>query len=79
MTKDKYDSAAKVGAVTAPLLVVHGERDAIIPPRFGRRLVAAAPTGTTVRIIDAAGHNDLYNHGAAEVILEFLNGLPAGD
>jgi fermentation-respiration switch protein FrsA (DUF1100 family) len=79
MTKDKYDSAAKVGAVTAPLLVVHGERDAIIPPRFGHRLIAAAPAGTTVRIIETAGHNDLYNHGAADVILEFLNALPAGD
>jgi fermentation-respiration switch protein FrsA (DUF1100 family) len=79
MTRDRYDSAAKVGATTAPILVVHGKRDAIIPPRFGRRLIAAAPAGTTVRIIDAAGHNDLYYHGAADLILDFLNKLPVGD
>jgi len=79
MMKDRYDSAAKVGALTAPLLVIHGEQDAIIPPRYGRRLIDAAPAGTTVRIIDAAGHNDLYYHGAADLVLNFLNGLPAGD
>ncbi len=78
LIKDHFDSAAKIGAVTAPLFVVHGERDTIVSVSLGRRLVEAAPAGTVAHFIDEAGHNDLYQFGAADLILDFLNGLPAG-
>jgi fermentation-respiration switch protein FrsA (DUF1100 family) len=39
---DKYDSLSKIKNVHAPLLMIHGELDPIIPPEHGRALYAAA-------------------------------------
>jgi fermentation-respiration switch protein FrsA (DUF1100 family) len=69
---DKFDAAAKIGGIDAPLLIVHGERDGIIPVEFGRALFEHAREPKVGRFLPDAGHNDLYEHGAAAVILEFL-------
>jgi pimeloyl-ACP methyl ester carboxylesterase len=39
-----------------PLLLIHGDADATVPIRDGRRLAAAAPTGTRHIVIDGADH-----------------------
>jgi pimeloyl-ACP methyl ester carboxylesterase len=36
-----HDAGARLAAITAPTLVVHGEEDRILPPENGRRLAAA--------------------------------------
>jgi fermentation-respiration switch protein FrsA (DUF1100 family) len=69
---DKFDVAAKIERIGAPLLIVHGERDRIIPVKFGRALLERAKEPKVGRFLPEAGHNDLYEHGAASVILEFL-------
>jgi len=43
LVKDRWDSLSRIDALAAPLLVVMGERDQVIPPGHGRRLFAAAP------------------------------------
>ena len=73
LTKDRFPSIAKIGRIQAPLLVIHGERDRVVPVRFGRRLFAAAPEPKHALFLPAAGHNDLYNHGVAAAVIEFLN------
>src|SRR6266545_797191 len=40
---DRYDSLGRVGRLAAPLLVVAGERDRIVPAAHSRRLFDAAP------------------------------------
>jgi uncharacterized protein len=35
LVRDKYDSLSKIGSVEAPLLMLHGAKDAIIPLRHG--------------------------------------------
>ncbi len=40
---DTYDSMAYIGRVHAPLLMIVGGKDTVIPPRFGTALFAAAP------------------------------------
>lgn len=56
---ERYDSLAAAAAVRAPALVLHGERDGIIPAEHGRR-VAATLAGPTHHVeIAGAGHNDL--------------------
>ncbi|MDD5585531.1 MAG: alpha/beta hydrolase [Alphaproteobacteria bacterium] len=70
--KDKYDSLAKIGRVHAPLLLIHGEKDRIVPIQFGRQLFAAANEPKQAVYIPEAGHNDLYDWGAEEVVLKFL-------
>ena len=42
LVRDRFDSLSRIGQVTAPLLVLHGERDRIVPVRHGRTLLKAA-------------------------------------
>ena len=48
-----------IDRVTAPLLVIHGDRDSIVPIRFGRRLYEAAKGSKDFLVIPDGGHNNL--------------------
>jgi pimeloyl-ACP methyl ester carboxylesterase len=48
-------AGAGLGSVTAPALVLHGDRDRYIPPRFADRLAAALGDGR-VEHVAGAGH-----------------------
>lgn len=72
LAREIYDSAAKIGEVRAPILIVHGRRDRIVPIKFGRQLFDLAPEPKEFSEIPDAGHNDLYDHGAAERVQAFL-------
>ena len=54
----RFDSLSKIGRVRAPLLVIHGEQDEIVPVEMGRRLYEAAPEPKEWYAIPHAGHND---------------------
>jgi len=75
LARDKYDSISKIKNVHVPLLLIHGEKDRIVPVRFGRRLFAAANEPKQAVYIPEAGHNDLYEWGAAETVGRFLREL----
>ncbi len=72
LARDRLDSLAKIGAIAAPVLLLHGEQDQVVPIRFGRALFAAARDPKEMRIFPAAGHEDLDAHGVAEAVLDFL-------
>jgi len=72
LVKDRYESAAKIGAVRAPVLVLHGERDRVVPARLGRRLFAASQEPKEARFYPNAGHDDLHDHGAGEFAAAFI-------
>lgn len=59
LLRDTYSSSERIGAVRAPLLVIAGERDRIVPPAFSRRLHDAAAEPRRYVLIPAADHNDL--------------------
>jgi len=61
MLLDKWDSIARIGAIGAPLLILHGGRDRTVPLRFGRALFAAAAEPKQFIEIDQAGHVDLFD------------------
>lgn len=69
---DRYDNAAKIGEVRAPLLVIHGEQDGIVPVAMGRRLLELAQTEKEGLFPAQAAHQDLWLHGGADAVLEFL-------
>lgn len=77
LVRDRFDSAARIGAVEAPLLVLHAEADRVVPLRFGERLFAAAAEPKRfVRIGDGARHNDLYHLPAfRQAVRAFLEEL----
>jgi len=43
MLKDRFDSLSRISRVHAPILVLQGDSDEMIPPRMGQQLFAAAP------------------------------------
>lgn len=78
LLRTKYDSKAKIQKVEAPVLVLHGDRDEIIPFEAGRRLFEEAKEPKKFHAISGAGHNDTYVVGGKDyfsVLRRFVEGL----
>ena len=73
---NKYDSLAKIKDVHMPLLLLHGELDQVVPVKFGKQLFAAANEPKQAEFIPDAGHNDVYNLRAQQLVLNFIAKLP---
>jgi fermentation-respiration switch protein FrsA (DUF1100 family) len=77
---DRYDAAGRAGRLAAPLLVVAGGRDRIVPPAHSRRLFEAAPEPKRFVLLPGADHNDLDLLAGPRLLAEvmaFLRGVPA--
>lgn len=61
LVRTRYDNLAKVGRLRMPVLVVHGDRDEVIPIEMGRQLADAA--GTALVVVPGAHHNDVQDAG----------------
>jgi hypothetical protein len=62
---DQFRSLAKLRSVTAPVLVMHGEADDVIPSWHGHRLYEGIPEARRYRLwVEGAGHHDLAAVGA---------------
>ncbi len=72
---DRYDSIDKIAAINAPLFVVHGEADRIIPVTHGKKLIIAAQEPKKAHFIDYGGHNNLYDFGVAQAVIDFISRL----
>jgi hypothetical protein len=70
---DKFDAGKRIGEVSAPILMLHGARDSIVPTRMGQELFEVANQPKQFWLAPEADHVDLYDHGAAETALEFLD------
>ncbi len=75
LVRDRFESFAKIARIGMPLLSIHGDADLIVPPGEGQRLFEAAREPKTLRLLPAARHNDLFDHGAAEIMLAWLESL----
>ncbi len=70
---DTWDSAARIGELRAPLLLLHGENDRVVPVRFGRRLFEEAPEPKRALFMAGAGHNDLFDRPeVSDAVLAFV-------
>jgi fermentation-respiration switch protein FrsA (DUF1100 family) len=72
LLRDRFDAMSRIGQVTAPILVLHGERDEVVPVAFGRALFEAAPEPKEAWFAPDGGHIDLRQHGAFAVVADFL-------
>lgn len=70
---DRYDSLGKLPDVRARLLILHGEHDGVVPVAMGRQMFAAATGEKEAAFLAQAGHNDLWDHGGGQRVLEFLS------
>jgi uncharacterized protein len=73
LVRDRFDSLSQIGDVKAPILVLHGGRDGVVPVRFGRALFDAAPEPKEFWFAPEAGHEDLVWFGALEAVRAFLD------
>ena len=72
LMKDQFKSIDFVAAVVAPLLIIHGEADGLIPVEFGRRLFAAANQPKEVEIVQGFGHDVLFEETTWAREVEFF-------
>jgi alpha-beta hydrolase superfamily lysophospholipase len=64
---DPIGNLDKIGEITLPLLVIHGERDDLIPVTHGQSLYDASPAEQKkILRIFGAGHNNLLSVGLQE-------------
>lgn len=72
LVRDRYDSLAKIDAIAAPLLIIHGDRDRVVPFKQGQRLFDAAHEPKKFLAFPGGAHSNLYDFGAAAQVLRFL-------
>ncbi len=75
---ERYASIEKIPALQSPLLVIHGEKDDLIPVEEGKKLFERAETSKKLYLAPQAGHNDVSMMEGlryATTIREWLDGL----
>ena len=78
LVPDAYPSLRLIAGLEAPLLVLHGDRDEVVPLEQGRALFEAAPQPKRMRVFPGLGHNDLVPGAASEYALEISSWAKAG-
>lgn len=69
---DAYPSIDRIGAVAAPVTVIAGSRDSIVPVDQSRAIFDAAPEPKSWLLIDGADHNDPELTGGDVVVTAIL-------
>ncbi|HXG53288.1 MAG TPA: alpha/beta hydrolase [candidate division Zixibacteria bacterium] len=63
LLRTRYETVRRIREVRAPVLVLHGELDEVVPFAQGRRVFEAAPEPKTFHAIRGSRHNDAYVTG----------------
>lgn len=69
---DRFPSIGRISKVRMPILIIHGDRDRIIPFKHGKKLYDTAPEPKMFFHVPGAGHNNLIA-AAAENYWQKLN------
>ena len=72
LLKDRFESLSRVAGIAAPILVMQGSADRLVPPAMGRAIAAAANVPAEVWVAPGAGHVDLGPYGAVEAAAAFV-------
>ncbi len=77
LVPDAYPSIRRIGELRSPLLVLHGDRDEVVPDSQGRELFEAAPEPKRMHVFRGLGHSDLVAAGSeyARVIANWARGV----
>ncbi|MEJ2716719.1 MAG: alpha/beta hydrolase [Deltaproteobacteria bacterium] len=77
--KNRLNAIGEIPQVKVPILCFHGDRDSIVPIRFGRELYDAARAPKEFITLAGADHNDTYLVGGREYfdkLIHFIDALP---
>jgi uncharacterized protein len=72
---DKYNNERNIRLVKAPVLVLHGAQDAVIPVEMGWRVYRAANEPKRIELFPQGTHDDLFDQGAWEKTQAFVDSL----
>ncbi len=75
VVRDRFDSLAKIGHLEAPLVLLHGALDDVVPVAMGRRLAAARPGARWVEV-PGTSHNEFP--GLAALLAREVDAALAG-
>lgn len=73
--RDRYESIDKIAYVQAPIFIVRGGKDTLVPPAMGQRLFDAAKAEKQIKTLENSGHNDMHQNGVDQYIMHFVTGL----
>ncbi|MES2986904.1 MAG: alpha/beta hydrolase [Pseudomonadota bacterium] len=68
---DRYDNRSKLARVTAPILILHGTVDTLIPVSHAKTLASATRHGT-LQLIEGVGHELAYQPAGQLPIVHWL-------
>ncbi|MEQ9693829.1 alpha/beta hydrolase [Shimia sp. SDUM112013] len=72
--ENTWRSLDRAGALTMPLLVLHGDADTLIPIEQGRQIFSAAPSSDKDMItVKGAGHTDLWRSDILPRLWRFVD------
>lgn len=77
LMKDQFRSDQVIGKVKAPILVLHGERDSVVPFGQGEALFALANAPKRFVRFPDGNHSDLRLHGSVAETMRFLADVAA--
>ena len=73
LLRDRFEQLSRIKNVQAPLLIMQGEKDDIVPPDMGRILFSAANEPKQMWIAPEGGHDDLSQYGAMNCAIAFAS------
>ncbi len=71
LLRDRFEQLSLIKNVHAPLLIMQGEKDLVVPPDMGRILFSAANEPKVMWSTPHGGHNDLSQYGAMSRAVAF--------
>ena len=75
LMKDQFHSDERIARVTAPVLIMHGERDATVPIGYGEELFGMITAPKQFVRFPEGAHNNLDAFGALDAVRAFLRKL----
>ncbi len=73
LMKDRFDSFAFIGRVHAPLLVIHGDQDHVIPIAEGQKLFAAANEPKQMVVVPGGTHGTIFSPDTWALEMRFFD------
>jgi uncharacterized protein len=75
LLRDQYRSIDRIHELKSPLLVIHGDRDGVIPIALGERLFAAAPGPKRFVTLPGVDHVSVLEAGGLGPVRAFLDAV----